>query len=230
MLRAIVFDFDGIIVDAEPVHLRAFQDALAESNIFLSEGEYYDRYLALDDRSLFLALLKDRNLNLDPSSIGYLVQKKSDSYEKLIREGIKIFPGVVDFVNSVSLRYPLGIGSGALRHEIEFILNHIGIRDRFCVIVSAEDVERCKPAPDVFLKVLFEINETLPRGSEPIYPSECLVIEDSSAGISAAKDAGMRTLAITNSYTSSKLSEADLIEDTLVDVDIRELEDLFNVR
>ncbi len=230
MLRAIVFDFDGIIVDAEPVHLKAFQDVLRGRGISLSQEEYYERYLALDDRTLFSTLLRDRNINLDAYSIDDLMQKKSDRYESLIREGIEIFPGVVDFVNSVSEKYPLGIGSGALRHEIEFVLDHIGMRDRFCVIVSAEDVENCKPAPEVFVKALLKINETLPRGSEPIYPSECLVIEDSSAGIRAATDAGMRTLAITNSYASSKLSEADLIADSLIKIDIQELEKLFSSR
>ncbi len=229
MLRAIVFDFDGIIVDAEPVHLRAFQEVLDRNGIFLSEEEYYERYLALDDRTLFSNVLRDRNIDFDDSAIEDLMQKKSEAYEKLIEDEIKIFPGVIDFVDSVYKKYLLGIGSGALRHEIEYILDYVGIKDRFIVIVSAEDVEKCKPDPEVFVKALQKINKKLPKGSKPIDPSECLVIEDSFAGIRAAKSAGMRTLAITNSYGRFKLSEADLVGDTLLQIEIQDIEDLFKV-
>ena len=229
MLKAIVFDFDGIIVDAEPVHLKAFQGVLGQNGIFLSEEEYYERYLALDDRTLFSNILRDRKMNIDDFTIEDFMQKKSESYEKLIREDTKIFPGVIDFVTSVHKKYLLGIGSGALKHEIEFILDYAGIKDKFSVIVSAEDVQKCKPDPEVFVKVLLKINKKLPHGSEPIYPSECLVIEDSSAGIRAARVAGMRTLAITNSYTSCKLSEANLIADSLLEVEIEDLEELFKI-
>jgi beta-phosphoglucomutase len=227
MLKAILFDFDGIIVDAEPVHLKAFQEVLDQNGIFLSEEEYYERYLALDDRTLFSNILRDRNMNFDDFTIVDFMQKKSESYEKLIREDIKIFPGVIDFVNSVYKKYLLGIGSGALKHEIEFILDYAGIRDKFSVVVSAEDVQKCKPDPEVFMKALLKINKKLPYGSSPIYPSECLVIEDSSAGIRAARVARMRTLAITNSYTSCKLSEANLIAASLLEVEIGDLEELF---
>lgn len=227
MLRAIVFDFDGIIVDAEPIHLKAFQEVLGQNGIFLSKEEYYERYLALDDRTLFSNILRERNANSSASTIEDLMQRKSQSYEKLIQEGIKIFPGVIDFVDLAHRKYLLGIGSGALKHEIEFILNYVGIRDRFCVIVSAEDVQKCKPDPEVFLKALLKMNNMLPSSSNPILPSECLVIEDSSAGIRAATVAGMRTLAITNSYTGHKLSEATLIADSLLEVKLGDLEELF---
>ncbi|MGB7293589.1 MAG: HAD family phosphatase [Thermodesulfobacteriota bacterium] len=229
MLRAIVFDFDGIIVDAEPVHLKTFQEVLGWNGISLSEQEYYERYLALDDRTLFLNILRDRGINYDGSIIEDLMQKKSDSYEKLIRQDIKIFPGVIDFVNSAYKKYLLGIGSGALKHEIEFILDYIGIRDRFSVIVSAEDVHKCKPDPEVFVKTLLKINKKVPQGSKPIRPSECLVIEDSSAGIRAARAARMRTLAITNSYAGCKLAEANVVADSLLDVEIADLEELFEI-
>jgi beta-phosphoglucomutase len=229
MLKAILFDFDGIIVDAEPVHLTAFQEVLGLNRIFLSEEEYYERYLALDDRTLFSNILGDRNINFDDSTIEDLMQKKSKTYEKLIREDIKIFPGVVDFVNSVYKKYLLGIGSGALKHEIEFILDYVGIKDRFSVIVSAEDVQKCKPDPEVFVKALLKMNKKLRQGSKPIHPSECLVIEDSSAGIRAANLAGMRTLAITNSYSACKLSEANLIAASLLEVEIGHLEELFKI-
>jgi HAD superfamily hydrolase (TIGR01509 family) len=229
MLRAIVFDFDGIIVDAEPVHLKAFQAVLGRNGISLSEEEYYDRYLALDDRTLFSNILRDRNISFDDSAIEDLMQKKSEGYEKLIQEEIKIFPGVIDFVNSAHKKYLLGIGSGALRHEIEYILDYLGIKERFIVIVSAEDVQKCKPDPEVFLKALLNINKKLPLGSKPVDPSECLVIEDSFAGIRAAKSAGMRTLAITNSYDRCKLSEADLVAGTLLQIEIQDIENLFKI-
>ena len=229
MLRAIVFDFDGIIVDAEPLHLKAFQAVLGSNGIFLSEAEYYERYLALDDRTLFSNILTDRNIGFNDSEIEDLMRKKSEGYEKLMREEIIIFPGVIDFVDSAYKKYLLSIGSGALRHEIEYILDYIGIKERFSVIVSAEDVQKCKPDPEVFIKALLKINSKVPRGSNTIHPSECLVIEDSFAGIRAAKAAGMRSLAITNSYERRKLSEADLVADTLLELEIEDIEDLFKI-
>ena len=227
MLRAIIFDFDGVIADAEPLHFEAFRGILRQDGIYISKEEYYKKYLALDDRSFFIKVLKDSNKDFDNLMIDNYIEKKSILFDKYLREDIKLFPGVRDFVNRLNEQYLLAIGSGALKHEIEFILQDAGIREKFLVIVSAEDVGKCKPDPEVFLKVLQRINEKLKLESNTVSPSECLVIEDSFSGIKAAKTARMKSLAVTNSYPSEKLGEADLIVNSLEEVSIGDLEELF---
>ncbi|MCI0455184.1 MAG: HAD family phosphatase [Candidatus Dadabacteria bacterium] len=227
MLKAIIFDFDGVIADAEPIHLRAFQSVLSEEGINLSQKDYYDKYLAFDDKTCFEAVLRDNGIDFDRASIDILMLRKSGYYNKSIRENLIIFPGVVDFVRKAYGEYPLAIGSGALRHEIEFILECAGIRKEFKIIVSADDIENCKPNPEVFQKVLERINKLSSMKSEILYPNECLVIEDSIAGINAAHTAGMKCLAVTNSYPYEKLSKADMIVRSLEELKIEELNKLF---
>jgi phosphoglycolate phosphatase len=227
MLKAIIFDFDGVIADAEPIHLRAFQSVLSEKGINLSQKDYYDKYLAFDDKTCFEAVLRDNGIDFDKALIGTLLSRKSGYYNKFIRENFIIFPGVLDFVKNVYGKYNLAIGSGALRHEIEFILECAGIRKEFDIIVSADDIENCKPNPEVFQKVLESINKLGSMKSKILYPNECLVIEDSIAGINAAHAAGMKCLAVTNSYPYEKLSKADMIVRSLEELKIEELNKLF---
>ncbi len=227
MLRVIIFDFDGIIADAEPLHLEAFRKVLRQDGIDISEKQYYDRYLALDDRTFFIEILKDSDRDFDDPMVEKYIEKKSTIFNKYLKEEIKLFPGVKEFVCRMNERYLLAIGSGALKHEIEFILHNNCIGEKFLVIVSAEDVQKCKPDPEVFLKVLQRINEILKPESDTVSPSECLVIEDSFSGIKAAKTAMMKSLAVTNSYTSERLGEADLIVKSLEDVSFEDLEGLF---
>jgi beta-phosphoglucomutase len=227
MLRAVLFDFDGVIADAEPVHMRAFQEALQEVGLSLSKEEYYDRYLALDDKTFFATLFKDRGQRLDKALAKKLLNNKSRYYDEFIRENIVIFPGVQDFVKNLHKKYALAIGSGALRHEIEFILEYAGIREEFTVITSAEDVINCKPDPEVFIKALEGINASLTSHAR-IYPQDCLVVEDSIHGIKAAHSAGMKCLAVANSYPAGKLSEADIVAYGLSEVKIKEIEYLLD--
>jgi len=230
MLKAIIFDFDGVIADAEPMHFKAFQQVLNLEGINLTENDYYDKYLALDDKTLFGSILKENKLNFSGSILESYMRKKSDAYKQLMKNDIKVFPGVVDFVSDVSEKFVLAIGSGALRSEIEYILDKIGMKNKFEAIVSAEDVEKCKPDPEVFIKALENINHEITTYQHKINPRECLVIEDSIAGVMAAKAADMRSLAITNSYPFDKLYEADLVYDSLKDVNIEDIEKLFKAQ
>jgi beta-phosphoglucomutase len=226
MLKLIIFDFDGVIIDAEPLHLRAFQKVLAKMGIQLAREEYYDKYLALDDTNFFRAVLRDRGKAISNEVIEKLKTQKSAYYASIIRKGeITPFPGVIDFIENASQSYTLAIGSGALREEIEFILEKLGIRKKFKEIVSAEEVERCKPAPDTFIEVLNRVNREL---QNPVYPNECLVIEDSIAGIKAAHSAGMKCLAVANSYPESRLKEADIVVNSLEGITPIYLEEFFS--
>lgn len=216
MFKAIIFDFDGIIADTEPIHLKMFQRVLAEERITLTQEDYHQKYLALDDKGCFSAVLSDNDREVDKKLVDDMIRRKSVYFDEDVKNNIIIFPGVVAFVRKMAKKHFLAIASGALRHEVEFGLEAAGIRQKFQVIVSAEDAEKSKPDPEPFLQALQELNAKL-GSSAPIQPSECLVIEDSLHGVTAAHAAGMRCLAVTNSYSADELSEADWVTDSLED-------------
>ncbi len=228
MLKAIIFDFNGIIADDEPLHLELFQKVLGEEGLPLSEQDYYAKnYLGMDDRGCFGAVFKANGRTATESDLQRLIARKAEYYKQAIRSKLILFPGAVDFVKQAAGRYPLAIASGALRHEIVMILEHAGIKQYFDVIVSAEDVREGKPSPEGFIKALEQLNAHPSRSSKPILPGECLVIEDSPFGIAAARSAGMKCLAITNSYPAERLGEAHQVLKTLEGLGLERLEALF---
>jgi len=224
MLRAIIFDFDGVVADNEPVHCAMFQRVLGELGLYLPREEYYAEYLGYDDKGCFAAVLTARGRPPQKDVIDHLVARKARAYLDYIRTNLVIFPGVQDFVRQAAARYRLAIASGALRQEIEFILEEAGIRKEFQHITSAEDVTRGKPDPEGFLHALGSLNRATPTEPRILAAGDCLVIEDSIPGIQAAHRAGMKVLAVTNTHTVQDLHEADAITPSLKDVDLNDLE------
>ncbi|MCH8029636.1 MAG: HAD family phosphatase [Candidatus Dadabacteria bacterium] len=228
MLKAVIFDFDGVIADAEPIHLKCFKEVLAREGIELSENDYYSKYLAYDDRTCFAEVLKAHGQRYDELILKSLIERKSLLYNDHMKEHIVIYPGVTELIKELHGRFPLAIGSGALRAEIEYVLQSAGLNDRFSLIVSAEDVEACKPDPEVYVKALTGLEEQNTGSYNGISPGDCIVIEDSIHGIEAAKRAGMKCLAVTNTYSEQKLRRADMIVGSLEDVGIEMLEGIFS--
>ena len=224
MLRAIIFDCDGVIADTEPLHFAAFQRVLEEEGIVLTREQYYRDYLALDDRNCFTQVHSDRRVALGPQKLSDLIARKAGYIEPMMRSHLVIFPGVVEFMRQASERYPMAVASGALRHEVELVLQHAGVRDLFQVIVAAEDVTNGKPHPEPFLKACTLLNA---GREDAIGAHECLVIEDSIPGVRAAHTAGMRCLAVTNSYPRERLDGAERIVRGLDEASIEDLERLF---
>lgn len=223
MLRAIIFDFDGVVADNEPVHCAMFQRVLGEIGIFLSKDEYYAEYLGYDDKGCFTAVLTARGRPTPQSTIDDLVARKARVYLEYIRAHLVIFPGVQDFVRRAATRYRLAIASGALRHEIEFILEQAGIRKEFEHITSAEDVSHGKPDPEGFLHALASLNRNTPARQSALLPGDCLVIEDSLPGIQAARRAGMKALAVANTHPAHELGAADVVVASLKDLDPQDI-------
>jgi HAD superfamily hydrolase (TIGR01509 family) len=222
MLRALIFDFNGIIVDDEPIHFELFRKVLGEEGIVLTEADYYARYLGYDDRGAFMAGFQDNHRPLDHAKLAELIERKAVYYQDAIRNHVAIFPGVKELVSALAPILPLAVASGALRHEIQTILTTAGLIDRFKAIVSAEDVERGKPEPDIFLKALASLNARS-NGSETIHAADCVVIEDSKEGVRGARRAGMRVLAVTNSHPAEVLAEANAVVTSLENVTIASL-------
>src|SRR5829696_9101990 len=154
MIRAVIFDFNGVLVDDEPVHFALFREVLAGEGIALSERDYHERYLGYDDRGCFEAALVEAGQGADRGRVDALIAKKAGRYAAVASAGLRFFPGAPECLAALSGRWPLAICSGALRPEIEFALGRLGRRDRVGAIVSAEDTTRCKPDPQGYLLAL----------------------------------------------------------------------------
>lgn len=220
-MRAVIFDFDGVIADTEPLHFEGLRRTLAEIQIALTEQDYYTDYLGFDDRGCILEALRINHRPVSSSLVQDLMAKKAIAYMASIKEHLVIFPGVRAFIEEAAAIYPLAIASGALRPEIELVLEQIGLRKAFGHITSAEDVANGKPHPEPFLQALAGLNRQ--QSTSAIPTSSCLVIEDSRPGIRAAKAAGMRVLAVANTHTAQELHEADAITMSLSETRLDEI-------
>lgn len=210
MLNAIFFDFNGVIINDELLHYKALKEILKKEKIFITKKDYYKYYLALDDRTSIRFAFKNK---ISSKKLFKLAKEKSEIYKKILKkEKIKWFPGAIELIKKLSKKYYIGIVSGAIRREIEYILKKGKILDYFDVIVSAEDTANTKPAPEGFLLALKLLNK---KNNMNIKPQECLAIEDSTYGIIAAKTAGMKCVAVTNSYPKHMLKKADLVINSL---------------
>lgn len=218
-LKALIFDFDGVIADTEPLHFAGLRLTLTEIGINLTESEYYADYLGYDDRGCFIAALTANRRPIDPATLEQLMKRKATAYLESVKHHRVLFPGVHDFVQAAGRKYPLAIASGALRHEIEYILSEAGLRKDFLHITSAEDVTKGKPDPQPFLNALKALQQRDPA----ITASSCLVIEDSIPGIRSAKAAGMKVLAVTNTHTVQDLHEAHATAHSLKEVSLDDL-------
>ncbi|MBH0201487.1 MAG: HAD family phosphatase [Nitrospira sp.] len=220
-MRAVIFDFDGVIADTEPLHFESLRRTLADIEISLTEQDYYADYLGFDDRGCILEALRINRRAFSPQLLDELMTKKAAAYLTSIKKHLIIFPGVREFIEAAAATYPIAIASGALRAEIELVLEQIGIRKVFGHITSAEDVTCGKPNPEPFLQALAGLNRQ--HSAAPIPPDSCLAIEDSLPGIRAAKAAGMKVLAIANTHTVQDLHEADAISCSLSEIRLKEL-------
>ena len=208
MIKAVIFDFDGIIVDSEPLHLRAFQRTVETLGLKLSPTDYYSRYLACDDKTFFRKFLEDNGQQGTEREVARLVEEKGVCFEEMIGEDIRIFPGVLEFLETIQGRFHTAIGSGALTGEINLILGGRGLSGFFDFVIGADDTQNPKPSPEVYLKCL----EQLRRDYDgTITAGQCVVFEDSPHGVLAAKRAGMRCVGITNSCSDSELELADRV-------------------
>jgi beta-phosphoglucomutase len=212
VIRAVVFDFDGVIANSEPLHFRAFRDVLAERGITLAEREYYDHYLGFDDVGAFEAIARNRSVALTTRDIADLTAGKALRMEALERDGSVLFAGARDAVKRMADRGPTAIASGAIRAEILRVLEHEQLVRFFRAIVGAEDAPRSKPAPDPYLRALELLSQAV---DEPLLAAECVAIEDSKWGLESARAAGLRAIGITHTYPSDALAGADLVIDHL---------------
>jgi HAD superfamily hydrolase (TIGR01509 family) len=222
MLKAIILDFDGVLADTEPLHYRVFHKVLSEEGLGLKEHDYYEKYIGLDDKGCFQAVLSDQGCLSTSEIIRRLVDRKAGLFLQHLKTELVIYPGIVQFIDRAAASYRLAIVSGALRHEIEYVLEAAGIRKQFEHITTAQDIGKGKPDPEGYLHSLRNLSQ-----KTFLAAAECLVIEDSPPGIQAAHAAGMRCLAVSNTYPSHQLLMADAVTSTLQGYDLSSLERRF---
>ncbi len=222
-LQAIVFDFDGVIADSEPLHLRAFQQVLAEEQIELSAAEYYASYLGYDDVGLVRTLASDRHLAMDEGRVADLVARKGVKLQQLMHEDHVLFPGAADFIRAAAAAVPIAIASGALRPEIVSIIESAGLEGLFSTIVASGDTPQSKPSPAPYRLAFQQLCSITGRDLDP---QRCVAIEDSRWGIESAHGAGLRCVGVTNSYPADQLSRAELVVGGLNTLTLSALDEL----
>lgn len=205
MIRAVVFDFDGVLANTEPLHCQALREILAEEAVALTEAEYYGQYLGYDDAGAFEAIAADRGLQWDSACVASLIVRKASRLEAIEGAQSVLFPGAAAAIRRMADRYPLAIASGALRAEITHVLNREDLARYFPVVVSAEDTPTSKPAPEPYLCAVRRISGTI---GGALAPAECVAVEDSRWGLESARTAGLRTVGITHTYPAEALTGA----------------------
>lgn len=226
MIRAALLDFNGVLVDDEPLHMRLFRRVLDQEGVEpFTEGEYWDHYVGLDDRAAFRELLERAGETPDAPRLMRLIARKSSYYQEHIhREGYPFFPGAADLVRSLAeAGLHLGVVSGALRDEVEGALRQEGLRSLFKVLVTADDVGSSKPDPEGYRRGVEALNTRPPLPERLLHPHEILALEDTPAGIEAARATGLAVVAVAHTYRAEALAEANRVVERIDAVRVEEI-------
>lgn len=223
-LHAIIFDFDGVLADSERLHLRAFQDVLADEQVSLSHRDYTDRYLGYDDAGVFREVARQAGRSWSDTHIASLMARKAARYDALAHGDGLLFPGAADFLRLAAATVPVAIASGALTHEITSVLDEAGLRTLVPVVVGADQTRLTKPEPEPYLTALARLQET---ADPPLDPRRTVAIEDSRWGLESARRAGLRTVAVATTYDAASLAgHAELVVGGLESLDLAVLDRL----
>jgi beta-phosphoglucomutase len=230
VIHAIFFDFNGVIIDDEPLQMAAYRDVLHEQGINLTESDYYSA-LGMDDKTFVRAAFDRDKKTLSDDVLKLVLEGKAIRHRRLIEDELPLFPGVVTFLKATARHHSLGLVSMAALAEIQYVLDRSRLRTLFSVIVSAEDVSVCKPAPDCYRVALEKLN-AVRRGERllPLLARECLVIEDSPPGIESGRQAGMRTLGVINTVSEEQLraAGAEVVTASLADWTVESVRHVFD--
>jgi len=219
MIHAIFFDFNGVIINDERIHLKAYREILAAVDVQLTDDDYFAS-LGMDDIAFVRAAFGRVNKPLADELMRDVIKREHELHRRIIQDDLPVPSGVVAFIKQLARSYDLGIVSMAERSEIDHVLDLAGLKQQFSVIVSAARDLNHKPAPDCYLRALQLLNAA--RRAErklPVLASECVVIEDAPPGIEAARAAGMRTIGVTTTVSEQALRDAgaDVVTPNLAD-------------
>jgi HAD superfamily hydrolase (TIGR01509 family) len=208
MIKAILMDFNGVIIDDEAVQMKAYQEVLSNEGIDLVETDYYDS-LGMDDRTFVVSAYERAGKTVTEEKIAELTAAKLDKWRGVVSAELPLFDGIEEFISKMAGEFSLGIVSMSGRREIEYVLETSGLRRHFSTIVSANDVQKCKPDPEAF-RLGFRLLDTArtSTGHLPITHNDCLVIEDSPPGVTGARSADLPVLGVANTVSPDVLRAA----------------------
>jgi HAD superfamily hydrolase (TIGR01509 family) len=217
MLNAVIFDFDGVIVDSEPLHYQALQAVLNPLGKGFSWEEYCRTCIGFNDRDIFKNTFESEKGFASPGLLQQLISEKTRTFQRYVNEReIKALPGAIELINSFPGSFPIALCSGGIKRDILPLIAMLGIQSTFHTIVTAEDTVKSKPDPAPYLLAA--------RNLGLMDPSTAVAVEDTLAGITSAKGAGLRVLAVTNSFDRKHLLEADAVTDSLERISRNSLE------
>lgn len=208
MIKAILMDFNGVVIDDEPIQLSIFREMLAEVGVEVSDEAYYSR-LGMDDKTFAASILEEAGKPADIDRVLELTATKTRKWREAIEDSVPLFPGVENFIRKMAEQFAVGLVSMSKREEIDFVLEKTGLTECFSAIVSAEDVRKCKPDPECYRRG-FELIDLhrISLGHLPMNHDECLVIEDSPPGVVAGRRADLQVLGVTNTVSDAELRAA----------------------
>jgi len=230
MIKALFFDFNGVIIDDERIHLKAYREVLAAEGVSLTDEEYYP-CLGMDDPAFVRAAFMRANKPLNDETTLRLIKREHELHRQFIKEDLPVSSGVVAFIKEAARHYPLGIVSMAEREEIDHVLDLARLGGQFTVFVTAEPGLSHKPAPDCYQRALALLNQQRRADRDlPLLPQECLVFEDAPPGIEAARTAGMHTVGVTSTVSASNLrrAHAEVVTPSLSDWNTNAVHHLFD--
>lgn len=208
MIKAILMDFNGVIIDDEPIQMRVYQELLAAENIAITDEEYLDS-LGMDDKTFVTSAYERVGRKPETNKVLELTQHKSQKWREIIADGVPLFENVENFIRKMANDFALGIVSMSSRQDIMHVLDLTNLTDCFDVIVSSEDVSNCKPDPECYRIGFRELDlARTGKGHLPMIHSECVVIEDSPPGVQAGRSAELQVLGVTNTVDSATLRKA----------------------
>ncbi|HDL89614.1 MAG TPA: HAD family phosphatase [Thermodesulforhabdus norvegica] len=209
MVDAIFFDCDGVLVDTEPVHYRAFLEVLQPYGIYFDYSLYEEKYIGFDDRDAFIEIFKRAMKPLSSKELKDLITLKNKALKRAVSRELKVFDGVVEFIKALDqAKTPMAVVSGSLRDEIELFLKSAGIINFFRFIVAADDVSRSKPDPQSYETAFVKMEAVLGKRLER---HRCIVFEDTPSGIASAKGAGLTVVAVAHTLPVAELADADIV-------------------
>jgi phosphoglycolate phosphatase/beta-phosphoglucomutase len=229
MIKAIFFDFNGVIIDDETIQMNVFRDVLKPHDIDVTEELYFGA-LGMDDKTFIKSMFDHVKKPLADPVLETLIDEKTELHRRMIEDELPLLPGVLTFLKAASRQLPLGLVSMASKTEVGYVFQRANLTPLFSVVVTAEDASVCKPAPDCYLAGLTKLNEKRQHERQlPLLASECLAVEDSPPGIEAACAAGMRTLGVTNTVSAEALraAGADIATASLADLTVDAVQLLF---
>jgi beta-phosphoglucomutase len=208
MIKAILMDFNGVIIDDEPIQMQAYKEVLRAEGVEVTEESYLDS-LGMDEEAFVRNAYSIRGKKCGEKRMHELIKAKQAVWREKIEKELPLFDGIEGFIEKMAHEFALGIVSMAPREEIDLVLDQARLGKYFSIIVSAEAVQKCKPDPECF-RLGFERIDTArtSRGHLPMTHGECLVIEDSPPGIEGARRAGLPALGVTNTVDAEALRAA----------------------